>query len=160
MVYTILPLEDNERHLIYQLQGEAAEQHGAIGCMRADFGQSGTEFRTTWFENQPHLKTVAFCRAFDTLVDTLRTNTRVGLLIDRRRLETFCMLHSHMEDARGYVGVKIVTEDYSYILRCCGRTNDYDVYIFAFDNRCLLPAPAGQISPAHQPRPKQQSHTR
>jgi hypothetical protein len=60
MAYELLLAEKDELHLCFRLNDEAAERCGAIGYLRADFGRSGTEFYTTWFDSQPHLKSSVF----------------------------------------------------------------------------------------------------
>jgi hypothetical protein len=46
MAYELLPAQENESGLFFRSDGEAAERCGVIGCMRADFGRTGKEFRT------------------------------------------------------------------------------------------------------------------
>ena len=60
MEYNFQPFAASEDKLFYRLDGEAAERHGAIGCLRADFGRNGQDFYSTWVDNQKHLKTPSF----------------------------------------------------------------------------------------------------
>jgi hypothetical protein len=75
MAYKLLPSQDDDR-LFSRMDGEDAWRHGAIGYMRADFGKSGGEFWTTWFDTQVRLKTHGFEHEFKELLDSLRDDTQ------------------------------------------------------------------------------------
>jgi len=133
-----------ESKLFFRLDGESAERHGAIGYMRADFGQNGNEFWTTWFDTQPHLKTPGFKKEFENIINTLRDAGPEPPFASRRSLEAFCYANPSKElNGRGD-GYFIQTQDYSYFFRCLPRVGNYDIYCFAYDNRFLLPELAGK----------------
>lgn len=141
-MYELIPMQKGQSnlHLFFRLEGEAAERHGAIGCMRADFGRGGNEFYTTWFDNQTHLKTPAFKTEFDNVINSLCGDGEKPPFASRRNLESFC--RAAFDTSGG--GAMIRTQDYSYYFRCKPAVGDYDIYCFAFDNRYLLPELAGK----------------
>jgi hypothetical protein len=122
------------------MDGEAAERHGQIGYLRADFGKSGGEFWATWFDNQKHLKTPAFQDCSRSLMDYLRSE----ILEDRIAMRIFCRgIYGVSLGERG-TGFKLQNAGYTYYLRCNPGEHDYDAYLFAYDDRYLLPELAGQ----------------
>lgn len=138
-VFGLTPFEQGEEKLFFRLEGEAAERHGAVGYMRADFGRGGDGFYTTWFDNQRHLKTPAFKGEFDNVIQSLRG----GIFNDCRSLESYCQQHAGQRIGDRGVGFKVQTDAYTYCFRCNPTPHDYDIYVFAFDNRFLLPELAG-----------------
>jgi hypothetical protein len=60
-MYTLTPSQ-NDSFLFSRLEGEAAERHGAIGYLRADFGKDGYGFWTAWFDSQPRKFGKFLCR--------------------------------------------------------------------------------------------------
>jgi len=135
------PFCGNEEKLFFKLDGEAARRYGAVGFLRIDFGKSGNEFHSTWFDIQKHLKTSAFQKEFDKLINCMRHNEQI--FMSRQCLQAYIQYHSwqHISD-RG-VGFKIRTEDYTYYARCRPCADDYDVYFMVYDNRWLLPELGG-----------------
>jgi hypothetical protein len=146
MEYKLIQTDIEEKRLFYRLEGEAAERHGVIGHMRFDFGKGGTEFWTTWFDNQKHLKAPAFKAEFDNVINYLREGMEHPLLGNRREMRIFYFGHSDWQIADHILGAKVLTEDYSYYLRFRPTPNDYDGYVYAYDNRYLLPELAGEHS--------------
>jgi len=137
-MYSLLPAQDNAK-LFFRMDGETAERHGAIGYLRADFGKSGCEFWTTWFDIQPCLNISNFKNNFDNIIESLRNDGQNPSFSSRAVLQSFCRanLGKNLSD-RG-CGYIIMTHNYSYYFRCHLRLNDYDIYCFAYDNRFLLP---------------------
>ncbi len=139
MEYKLIQTEIEESHLLYRLDGEAAERHGAIGYMRADFGRDGREFWSTWFDSQPHLKTSAFKNEFEDVINALRGDGQEPPCASRANLEAFCETNS----ADSYT---VRTTDFSYYFRFRPMRAHYDIYCYAYDNRYLLPELAGEHS--------------
>lgn len=146
MAYELLSAAE-EDSLFFRMDGEAAERHGAIGHLRGDF-DTGNLFYTTWFDNQRHLKSEAFKAEFDKVVNFLRKNPENPVLRSRADMRKYCYAHPDQHVSGSYhdtnAGFKIQTADYSYYVRCTPQEGDYDLYIFCFDNRYLLPELAGQ----------------
>lgn len=138
MTYKLLIAEKEELHLCFRLSGEAAERCGAIGYLRADFGRSGKEFYTTWFDNQSRLKSPDFKYKFDELINSLRDDGDKPPFASRNNHLAFCAAHP------GMTCFKIATLDYSFYVRLNPNQGTYDAYCFAYDNRYLLPELAGQ----------------
>jgi hypothetical protein len=156
MAYQLLPAEQAENGLFYRLDGEATERHGAIGAMRADFGNSGKEFWNTWFDIQKHLKTQDFKSEFNELIDSLRNDGQEPPFASRANLEAFCLAKQGYPLAGRASGYKVQTLKYTYTFHLAPTLGDYDVRVYAFDNRYLLPELAGQHTelPKRPPKPK------
>lgn len=144
MPYELLSAEQRESDLFFRMDGEAAERHGAIGYMRADFGRDGRGFWTTWFDNQKHLKTPAFKAEFDNVINSLRDDGEKPPFASRRNLEVFCAASPGLTLSGRGDGFKLQTEDFSYYFRCQPRNGDHEIYAMAYDNRFLLPELAGK----------------
>jgi len=138
MAYELLLAEKEEIRFCFRLSGEAAERCGAIGYLRADFGRSGKEFHTTWFESQAHLKSSDFKYKFDELINSLRDDGQKPPFASRDNHLAFCAAHPSM------TCFKIATLDYSFYIRLNPHQGTYDIYCFAYDNRYLLPELAGK----------------
>jgi len=138
MAYELLLAEKEEIRFCFRLSGEAAERCGAIGYLRADFGRSGKEFHTTWFDSQPHLKSSDFKYKFDELINSLRDDGEKPPFASRDNHLAFCAAHPSM------TCFKIATLDYSFYIRLNPHQGTYDIYCFAYDNRYLLPELAGK----------------
>ena len=137
MAYELLRAEKEELHLCFRLSGEAAERCGAIGYLRADFGRSGKEFYTTWFDNQAHLKSPDFKYKFDELINSLRDDGQKPPFASRENHLAFCAAHPSM------TCFKIATLDYSFYVRLNPNQGTYDIYCFAYDNRSIHRAKNG-----------------
>ena len=137
MAYQLLPTNDKDL-LFFKLEGAEAERYGQIGYLRADFGKSGREFYSTWFDVQPHLKTYAFQQEFDDVIDSLRNDGHSPLSASRMNLDMFCAKTPGKKINDRCDGYMVRTQDYSYYVRCLPLTGNYDLYCFAYDNRRLL----------------------
>ena len=135
-MFTMIPTQDDEK-LFFQMEGEAAERHGYIGYFRADFGESGREFWTTWFDCQPHLKTPGYQTEFDSVINSLRNDGENPALSGRAALETFFGSNPGKDLGDRGKGYIVKTPEYSYYFRCRPDPNDYDVYCFVYENRVL-----------------------
>ncbi|MDF1494573.1 hypothetical protein [Caproiciproducens sp. CPB-2] len=143
MPYELLPSQEDNL-LFFHLEGEAAERYGSVGYLRADFGRNGREFWTTWFDQQPHLKTPAFKNEFDEIINSLRDDGQKPPFASRDNLTAFCAATPGKELTTRGSGYMVRTLDFSYYVRCLPRPGDYDIYAFVFDNRYLLPELAGK----------------
>jgi hypothetical protein len=125
------------------MEGEAAERHGAIGCLRAEFGTDKMRFMTAWTDNQYHLKTPAFKSEFDEVINSLRNDGDKPPFASRANLADFCR-ENYKNGTAKHGGYTIQTADYSYYFHLLPQPGDYDIYCFAYDNRYLLPELAGK----------------
>ena len=137
-MFKLFPAKD-DAVLFYLMQGESAGRHGALGYLRADFGKSGREFWTTWFDIQPDLKTPAFREEFDDIINSLRNDGGNPPFSSRAALESFCRANPGKDLSGRGNGYIIRTQGYSYYFRCLPRPGDYDIYCFVYDNCFLLP---------------------
>jgi len=143
MAYELRPTEKDNGQF-FRLDGEFAERYGAIGYMRADFGRSGREFWTTWFDCQRHLKTQAFKYEFDDVIDSLRNDGLKPPFASRENLIAYLRGTPGLELPGGSMAFMVQTTDFSYYMRCRPQYSDYDIGVYAYDNRYLLPELAGK----------------
>ena len=143
MPYQLLPSQE-DRLLFFRLDGEAAERYGSVGYIRADFGNNGRGFWTTWFDQQSHLKTLVFKSEFDEIINSLRNDGPMPPFASRDNLSVFYAENPGKELTTRGSGYMIRTLDFSYYIRCLPRPGDYDIYAFAYDNRYLLPELSGK----------------
>ncbi|MDR1565050.1 MAG: hypothetical protein LBS74_08850 [Oscillospiraceae bacterium] len=153
MAYELNLAEKDELRFCFRLSGEAAERCGAIGYLRADFGRSGKEFYTTWFDNQARLKSSDFKDKFDVLINALREDGDKPPFASRDNHLNFCAAHPSM------TCFKIATLDYSYYFRLNPHQGTYDIYCFAYDNNYLLPE-LERPSQSHILQPKERDYER
>ena len=103
-------------------------QRGCIGHLRGDFGKSGSEFWTNFFDHQPKLKQSAFRDELQVLVDALRKPD--GLLNSFSAMSRHC--HEGAE-IRGSYGFHAESPQYEYCLRCSPIKGDYNFYLYCYD---------------------------
>lgn len=142
-MYELLPTQDKES-LFFKMNGEVCERHGAIGYLRADFGVSGQEFWTAWFNCRKQLNTTTFKCEFDKVISGLRAGGKEPPFRSRVSLESFCAFKPGKQLIARGSGYLVRTEGYSFYVRCLLRCDAYDIFCFAYDNRWLLPELAGQ----------------
>ncbi len=138
-MYELSPAAQIVSRLFFRMEKDESEHHGVIGYMRIDFGRCGNEFWSTWFDIQANLKTPGFKKEFDDIINSLRFDGASPPFANRKNLSALCGDSPGMAlDCRGN-GYVIRTSEYSYYFRCLPRPGDYNVFCFAYDNRCLLP---------------------
>lgn len=63
----------NEEEKLCFRDSERTKEYGWIGYLRGDFGRSGEEFHSTWFEgDNPELNNEQFKELFDSVINILR----------------------------------------------------------------------------------------
>lgn len=97
---------------------------GCIGWLRGDFGRSGNEFWSNWFEGHGELKTAEFREEFDQLINELRGT---GPLQNISAMRRFCSDSGCAKENDSY-HFTIETEDHLYTLRCMLNPNNYNYY--------------------------------
>ena len=127
-----------EFNLFFRMEGEVAERYGFVGYLRADYGQTGREFWTTWFDSQPDLKTKVFHDEFGEIINYLRDASQ-GPIEGPDVFKFHCLQNMRFRVTDTDVRFKIVTEGFSYYFRCHPQIADYNLYCMVFDNRFLLP---------------------
>lgn len=143
-MYELVPAEESECNLFFGLGEETVERYGFIGYLRADFGPNGKRFYTSWFDGDKRLKTDEFKRELDGVINSLQNEDEELPFTDRVSLELFCIDNPGLNLKGRGAGYKIRTQDFSYYARCRPSHTDYDIALYAYDNRYLLPELAGQ----------------
>ena len=103
--FTLRPLTVPERKYTYAQSSQLQGQTGNIGYLRGDFGSSGDQFYTTWFDTRPQWKSDEFKRDLDDVINALRS-------------EEF--------------GFRVDTEKYAFVLRCNPTRGDYNFYCLCY----------------------------
>ena len=126
------PISKAERKYTYSQSSQIAGQTGLIGYLRADFGQDGEDFFSSWNDQDRSLKTQEFKDEFDAILNDLRHGD--GLLSGRTALAKYCYSHpeASMHTERNEFGLRINTEKYSYLLRLTPNKGDYNLYCYCY----------------------------
>jgi hypothetical protein len=134
MAYEINAAAPDESFLFYS-NAERDKELGCIGHLRGDFGRSGNEFWTTWWEHVSELKTQDFREKLDLFVNGLREQ---GLLKDRSSMAAYCYKHQEArikgawhEDVYGF---QSKLGQYRFYVRCFPLQGDYNFYIYCYDS--------------------------
>ena len=106
---------------------------GLIGYLRMDFGSSGKEFYTTWWDERRDIKTPEFKQEFDDVINSLRGNGMFLSNLDT--MEAFCddtnnVLHYPAD--HHYCGVRVDTDNYAYLMRLFPYRGDYNMYCYCY----------------------------
>ena len=113
---------------------EPMEPVGIIGHLRSDFGKSGNEFWTTWFDRNSNLNTPEFKKEIDSVINELRE----GLLKDRESMNKAAQQHQNCKlysDTGEMYGIFVETDDYEYSIRMNVGSHTYDFYCYCADKR-------------------------
>lgn len=127
----------DEMKLMYILPDDSEMKKRLIGILRGDFGKSGKEFYSTWFDVHTELKTDGFRNALEQVIDYFRYSTKFGFLRAFKIMADFCrqsdsnfVFSKEHKDNRG---IKVKRENYSFYLRLNPHINDYHFYCFCYD---------------------------
>ncbi len=127
--YPFLEIGKDEENLLFSMP---LQEQARIGHLRGDFG-CGSEFWTTWWDQNTELKGQDFKNELDDMVNTLRKD---GPLKDLYTMQTFCWDHpqSRMSPEAGsrYYAFRIDTEQHRYYLRFIPERGDYNFYIYCY----------------------------
>ncbi len=134
MAFEISAASPDESLLFYSNE-ERDKEFGCIGHLRGDFGHSGKEFWTTWWDHVSELKTQDFRDAFDRCVNDLREQ---GLLKDRGSMKAYCNQYPEAMikgawDLNVY-GFRAQFGQYRLYVRCFPYRGDYNFYIYCYSN--------------------------
>ena len=115
-----------ERKYTFRQSQQISMQTGLIGYLRADFGSTGKEFYSTWNDFRKDLKTDDFKKEFDLVINSYRFGDG-EFLSGRSAMTKFCYEHpeSSYEDDRNHYGVRVDTEQYSYLMRLNSNRGEY-----------------------------------
>lgn len=132
MDYVIHPLTIEERKYVYAQSGQISSQTGHIGYLRGDFGSSGKEFYTSWFDVNEYWKSDDFKQEFDEVINGLRAD---GLLQSRLAMSEYARKNPESAFKGSYTteyGFRVDTEQHSYLIRCNPQKGDYNLYCHCY----------------------------
>ena len=122
------PIDAERTDWLYSGNSEEDKERGCIGHLRGDFGSSGNEFWTSWFDHQPALNVESFRQELQDTVDSLRKEG--GLLQNFRSMNKQCHDGLQIDDSFGF---KAESKNYQYCLRCLPQRGNYNFYLYAYD---------------------------
>lgn len=123
------PIEAEKADWLYSGRKEADAESGCIGHLRGDFGRSGTEFWTSWFDHSANLNNEEFRKELQAVVDSLRNEG--GLLSGFSSMRKGCCYDGAI--GNGHYGYRAETSQYEYCLRCIPQRGDYNFYLYCYD---------------------------
>ena len=122
-------LTQPEQKYTYRQSHQLDAQTGCIGYLRGDFGPTGKEFYSSWFDNMAYLKTPEFQEELDQVINALREDSQYsGILADRSSLSNVCRQTFGREES----GFRVNTQDYAYLLRLNPNRGEYNFYIYCY----------------------------
>ena len=127
-------LTQPEQKYTYRQSHQLDAQTGCIGYLRGDFGTTGKEFYSSWFDNMAYLKTPEFQAELGQVINALREDSQYsGILADRSSLSNVC----RQTFGRKESGFRVNTQDYAYLLRLNPNRGDYNFYIYCYQRDYL-----------------------
>ena len=130
-IWDMLPAEQKYS---YSQSGQIMAQTGCIGHLRVDMDSNGEGFFSSWEDHSRQLKTDAFKQEFDDVIYMLRIHPDYDhILKNRTSLAKYCYSHPscQMEDERSF-GIRVDTEEYSYLCRLNPNKGEYNAYIYCY----------------------------
>ena len=137
-----------EQHKFAYSSEENDKVYKCIGHLRADFGRSGNEFWTSWWEHgNDGLKTQEFKDAFDEAINILR-RTDGDINHSRSAMDRYCWdfpAARESEDSNNYIFRMDVFPDsypktynvYTLIMRMNAGHGLYNLYCYCYHNGML-----------------------
>ena len=129
--FTLRPMTIPERKYSYAQSSQLQGQTGNIGHLRGDFGSSGDQFYTTWFDTRPQWKSDEFKQDLDDVINALRSEEN-GLLQSRAVMRSVGWANKDSKMQGNYTtefGFRADTEKYAFLLRCIPVRGDYNFYL-------------------------------
>lgn len=115
--FTLRPLTVPERKYTYAQSSQLQGQTGNIGYLRGDFGSSGDQFYTTWFDTRPQWKSDEFKRDLDDVINALRSE-EYGLLQSRSQMVRYGRENKESE-MQGLIPLSSASEQIPRNMRSC-----------------------------------------
>lgn len=126
-------MTEAEQKYTYRQSHQLDAQTGCVGYLRGDFGTTGKEFYSSWFDNMAYLKTPEFRAELDQVINALREDSQYGgILADRRSLSSACHQSTTPKFGRDESGFRVNTQDYAYLLRLNPSPGDYNFYVYCY----------------------------
>lgn len=143
------PIEAEKTDWLYSSHEETDAERGCVGYLRGDFGRSGTEFWTSWFDHSPKLNNEKFRQELQTIVDGLRNEG--GLLSNFASMRKGCSYDGAI--GNGHYGYRAETSQYEYCLRCIPQRGDYNFYLYCYDKEAQRAHKREQTTTLSTPAP-------
>lgn len=131
---TLRPMTETERMYSYTQSQQLIMQTGCIGHIRADFGNTGKQFFSSWDDHRTDLKSEAFKHEFDEVIKALREDPKYGYILKNRGyLLSTCSRTPDCSfgNEREY-GFRANTDHYSYMFRLNPNKGEYNVYCYCY----------------------------
>lgn len=135
----IRPLTQVEQKYTYRQGTQVEGQTGNIGYLRGDFGGTGKEFYSTWWDLWECWKTDEFRAGLDEVINELRSHES-GLLAGRKEMQDFIRRFpdsSFIGNDGTQYGFRVDNGKYAYLFRCCPIKVDYNFYCFCYVSEWL-----------------------
>lgn len=116
--FTLRPLTVPERKYTYAQSSQLQGQTGNIGYLRGDFGSSGDQFYTTWFDTRPQWKSDEFKRDLDDVINALRSE-KYGLLQSRSQMVRYGRENKESEMQGALIPLSSASEQIPRNMRSC-----------------------------------------
>lgn len=132
-------MEQEEQKYSYQQSMQIQGQTGSIGYLRGDFGRTGTEWFSTWFDFWERWKTDEFKAEFDEVINALRSD-EYGLLKDRSEMQHYAEQFpdsAFMGNYKKEYGFRVDTGKHTYLIRCNPTKSDYEFYCYCYVTKWL-----------------------
>ena len=120
-----MPMKQDQISWMYSSDPEDEAERKCIGHLRGDFG-SGKEFWTSWFDRPTNLKTDAFCKELQDVVNGLRK----ALLKDLPTMSKQCRNGLSYDNRFGFCAE---SAKYAYFLRCIPLRGCYNFYLYCYE---------------------------
>lgn len=126
-----------EHLYMYAQSQQLSMQSGLIGHLRADMDSNGEAFLSTWWGFRDSLKTQEFKDEFDSVIASLRTDEAPNFLKNRTALSKFCYSHLDALIEGNSYGVRVDTDNYTYMMRLNPNKGEYNLYCYCYKREWL-----------------------
>ena len=135
------PATKQERIYTYSQSQELTMKTGAIGYLRGDFGKTGDQFYSTWFDRVSSWKTQPFKDELDLVINALRDDPKYhGILSGRSPMMNYCSTQPECRMQGNYTteyAFRVSTEEYAYLIRLNPTKGDYNFYVSCYQKKWL-----------------------
>ena len=130
-----------EEELLCYSHTDEPESLGCIGHLRGDFGVTGKEYWSNWFNNKNSRKLDAeLIETIDKITETLRLPGDV--LASRSDMFKWCLENPKCRNTHYYTEqcweYRIMTDHNAMYLRCTPTLGDYNFYLYVYDREMLF----------------------
>lgn len=138
--FTLRPMTSAEWLYAWRQSMQIEGQTGFIGYLRGDFGASGNEFWSSFFDGNSRLwKTALFRDELDLVINSLRKPTwPMHSLSDWRQWLAQPDHAAVFQDGwRTLYGFRADTEAHTFLFNCRTEKGDYHFYCYCYCRKCL-----------------------